>query len=554
MNSADYYEANARFLEPALKEELNRVEPEGVDLPRFIGQYNLRPQGGIVIVFGFVGGHIKELLSVLGFKEKIVVIECSLARFKGVLSGQNLVAILSAPNLELIVGRGVEGVVDSLKKILSFDKLNKVIIIEYPHSLDHNFSYYQKIKDLLKNSLDMRRANLEAFGVFARMWVENMLTNLEEIIRNPPIDCLFGQFSHHPAIIISAGPSLDKNIAELSRAKGRALLICVGSALKPSLSQGIRPDLIVDVDARPKHLKKFEGINEDARDIALAADPILYPPILKMFKGLKLIASYGHPIMDWIQSHLEFGDLEFSTLRTGGSASTVAFDLARRMGADPIIFIGLDLSFSGDNIYAQGAHLDERLKRGYLEDGSFLMEDVEGKQVATNRRMALYLKWLEDEIAHTSSTCINATEGGVLKKGVILMELSRAIDEYCQKTLKIEDFFDQARAYRPDVEIDSLKKDMEGFIYDFSQLEKICDDAQVLIKEGSSWERLEEINRKIDHLGATRLINEIIEGALWQISLQAKDEEMERFSFLYETIKEVSQKMGSLMKEKISKL
>ena len=48
-----------------------------------------------------------------------------------------------------------------------------------------------------------------------------------------------------------AGPSLDKNIQELKKIQGRALIIVVDAALRAVMRAGIHPDLVCTVDPNP---------------------------------------------------------------------------------------------------------------------------------------------------------------------------------------------------------------------------------------------------------------------------------------------------------------
>ena len=56
-------------------------------------------------------------------------------------------------------------------------------------------------------------------------------------------------------ILVSAGPSLNKNIMELKKAKNKAFIVATDTAVKPLLKAGIEPDLMVMVDGeKPKRL------------------------------------------------------------------------------------------------------------------------------------------------------------------------------------------------------------------------------------------------------------------------------------------------------------
>lgn len=64
-----------------------------------------------------------------------------------------------------------------------------------------------------------------------------------------------------PAIIVAAGPSLQKNVDLLKKAKGKAITIVVDSAINTVMAHGVMPDFVITVDTN-KELKNFtaEGL------------------------------------------------------------------------------------------------------------------------------------------------------------------------------------------------------------------------------------------------------------------------------------------------------
>src|SRR5437764_344282 len=91
-------------------------------------------------------------------------------------------------------------------------------------------------------------ANANARKRFAGRYLLNTLTNLPVIAREANAGALFDGFSDVPAIIVSAGPSLDRNIPKLRKFHDRGLMIAVDTALRPLLGAGIYPQLVVSVD------------------------------------------------------------------------------------------------------------------------------------------------------------------------------------------------------------------------------------------------------------------------------------------------------------------
>ena len=87
-----------------------------------------------------------------------------------------------------------------------------------------------------------------------------------------------------PGILVAAGPSLNKNIQELKKAKGKAFIVAVDTAIKPLLQEGILPDMFAIVDAeKPLDLVKIEGI----RDVPLMTTLNAAPEVLAYHRGMK---------------------------------------------------------------------------------------------------------------------------------------------------------------------------------------------------------------------------------------------------------------------------
>ena len=76
----------------------------------------------------------------------------------------------------------------------------------------------------------------------------NILANTPTIIRSPGVKRLFNRFENLPAIIVGAGPSLDKNVTLLREVKDRAVIIAVDRTLGLLLPLGITPHLVPSID------------------------------------------------------------------------------------------------------------------------------------------------------------------------------------------------------------------------------------------------------------------------------------------------------------------
>jgi hypothetical protein len=119
----------------------------------------------------------------------------------------------------------------------------------------------------------------------------------------------------------------------------------------------------------------------------------------------------------------------------------MAYDVAVKVGADPIVFIGQDLSFPGGRTYASGTFFETEDKMEMTVDelareGAVLIDmvDIYGEPVKTNRQMFAYFNFLKSRFEDpevSSRRIVNATEGGILQGPHIdVMPLREAIDRY----------------------------------------------------------------------------------------------------------------------------
>ncbi len=237
-----------------------------------------------------------------------------------------------------------------------------------------------------------------------------------------------------PAIVVAAGPSLNKNIQELKKAKNKAFIIAVDTALKPLLKEGIIPDMFSIVDAvKPIDLVKIEGADKIPVIAAMASAQ----EVLDFHTGKKFFYNEGFKYIN--KPFTECG-IDFRAVASGGSVATTAFSLAYMVGVDTIILVGQDLALTGNKTHADGTFqekMDEVDTKGLK-----MVPGYYGEDVPTRGDFLKYLEWYNYYIKgckeHRSSLrVINATEGGALIEEAENMTLREAIEENCKKEVDI---------------------------------------------------------------------------------------------------------------------
>ena len=229
----------------------------------------------------------------------------------------------------------------------------------------------------------------------------------------------------------------------------------------------------------------------------------------------------------------------------GGSVSTAAYDFAIRIGANPIIMLGLDLSFPNHQTHIKGSYHEENFfteigkldsydSRIYkvLVSGNLREEkNVYGESVFTDSRFDMYRNWYEEQCKiNSSKKFYNATEGGVIIKA---ME-NITVDELLKKldNINIEIDKNSEELNKKNEILSNIKTGLEKIDSEIIELKpyvlnaiKLCDEINSELKRHRKVDKLLEklsesdinilnISKVNEFLGVTmqRVIKSITEG------------------------------------------
>lgn len=258
---------------------------------------------------------------------------------------------------------------------------------------------------------------------------EQSVFNLDEYLENPYFHLLMDHYRGKPVIVISTGPSLDKNIEELRRARGKAVILCAESAIVPLLARGIVPDAMMILE---RIYQTYEYHIKDRvfpEELVLFALMVVNTKVFDEWKGTKI------PVFPWAEVHSNtIHELCGSpgNLYSGISASHMAFNMARFLGAGSIILVGQDLAYGdeGRSHSADSSYGDTRGKQDKDSDIVYV-RDYNGNLIPSTDVWYRFIRWYETEISKISIPVIDATEGGAYIEGTKIMTLKDAIDTYC---------------------------------------------------------------------------------------------------------------------------
>lgn len=466
------------------KYRLNSAYRPLEEAKKWVEQYELQNIGVNIYMFGFGNGvFVRELLHKAGRDANIYLWEPDASIFQVVMKEEDLEDIIRDERLHFYIG---ENGLQEIKEVMS----DTVVWHNVPTQIRcchicYNKMYEKQYKlfiDIMSyaNSMEEVRRNTNAH--FAHTVVCNVIENLRFVQKSNYITELIGKIPKDiPAIVVSAGPSLDKNIDLLIKAEGRAFIIATDTAVRVLETKNLPYDCIVTVD--PEKPTCFLSDYPGCKDVPLFCMAESEKETLKFHVGRKIWAAgsvYVHNL------YTLYG-LTFPEYKQGGCVATVAVQIASQLNLKNIILIGQDLAFTGEHTHAGGFDnhiLDEEASIG-------MAEGIDGGQVKTRGDWVVYRKWFEDFIKeHEDINLIDATEGGALIHGSKVMSFEAAIKEYCEgKEFSLKKLLDKLPATFDIIGFEPIKNEIcsmdKGFYNILSKSKEAKKAAKEILEAGN---------------------------------------------------------------------
>lgn len=310
--------------------------------------------------------------------------------------------------------------------------------------------YYQKNKPQLFSEIEyflssrssrMACIMKEELG-FGTAFFNNFYRNILFLNKNFHGTQLFKKFRGVPAIICGSGPSLAKNLSLLKEFEHKALIIAGGSALTALSFQSILPHVAAAFGADSLQEKRLK--NHLAFETPLFFQNRLFYRVCWETHGPRLVINKpeGYPIIDWFEEKIETHEKG----STEGGVSIVNFctSLARDLGCNPIIFVGLDLAYTKGSWYSQGVMSSEEQSKtkapshGWKE--VITRKDLHNRDIQTTWNWLAEAEWIENfaELNQENFQLINATEGGLKIQNLPHIPLKEVAEKYLKRNFDIK--------------------------------------------------------------------------------------------------------------------
>ncbi|EAK2900518.1 motility associated factor glycosyltransferase family protein [Campylobacter jejuni] len=359
-------------------------------------------------------------------------------------------------------------------------------ILEYLslYEMFFNASYYLRFYE--KQIVFLNEVCLKTIGVAIRnaditcflplLTHGQFLQNIPSMLESIPFQRILSERKNKfdNAIVVSAGPSLAKQLSLLKAYQEKAVIFCADGALSMLEKEGIIPDYVTNLDCRDLAMKFFQN-KENLKQSIIALECATHPNVVHSLKAENCMIVLRNKAL-----YQRFNLNDFGYIDTGTHVSHFSYTLALALGFKNIIMIGQDLAFDEEgNSHSKGFSYGEQFS-GEKTVPTLKTQAYGGKgEVLTHIAWNDYRIKLEYLFAcnEQKTKFYNATEGGARIN--FTEELS--FKECCEKLLtKEKPKFDIPKSLTKNRSDKLLAKFKEKIQKDQENAKRFLDDALAL--------------------------------------------------------------------------
>lgn len=423
------------------------------------------------------------------------IVESDLEIIRAAFEARDLSEILSLPQIHFAWPPSGPALAEQWQKFFDPVQAQQSTYLTHLPSVSLRPDLFKSAAEIIQSQTFQIFTDINTLVVKSQAFLDNFAQNLPKAVNAPGVINFSTKFTGRPAVIVSAGPSLDKNIHELRGYEDRILIISTDTALKPLLSAGIEPHFVLTGD--PSYANYLHLKGAASGQSLLVAEATCYPDSFGEFENRTITCTFEN------SSLCSLSDLlgNKGTLRAWGSVATMALDFALLLRCDPIVFIGQDLAHTDGRIYCSGVYFDaewfseitdpdaweKKIASLRASRRTVTVEDIHRNPIESTDKLTSYWNWITKELRnHPNVRFINATEGGILKDNVEIASLKEVLYRHCVKDLdlrkQVQSIFENSKAaslFYHGVNISVLSDEMlslQGIVRSGLQL---CNDRNV---------------------------------------------------------------------------
>ncbi|MFH0158516.1 6-hydroxymethylpterin diphosphokinase MptE-like protein [Campylobacter jejuni] len=335
---------------------------------------------------------------------------------------------------------------------------------------------WHKADELCEKNIKVVIRNLNSSLCIGFECYSHLLQNIPSMLESIPFQRILSQRKNKfdNAIVVSAGPSLIKQLSLLKAYQDKAVIFCADGALSMLEKEGIVPDYVTNLDFTDLAMKFFQN-KENLKQSIIALECATHPNIVRSLNAENCMIVLRNKAL-----YQRFNLNDFGYIDTGTHVSHFSYTLALALGFKNIIMIGQDLAFDEEgNSHSKGFDFGEKFS-GEENIDKLKVPAYGGKgEVLTHITWNDYRIKLEYLFAcnEQKAKFYNATEGGARIN--FTEELS--FKECCEKLLtKEKPKFELPKSLTKNRSDKLLAKFKEKIQKDQENAKRFLDDALAL--------------------------------------------------------------------------
>ncbi|EHF5117335.1 motility associated factor glycosyltransferase family protein [Campylobacter jejuni] len=332
---------------------------------------------------------------------------------------------------------------------------------------------WHKADELCEKNIKIVIRNLGLNLTISFQCYSHLLQNIPSMLGSIPFQRILSERKNkfENAIVVSAGPSLTKQLPLLKAYQDKAVVFCADGALSMLEKEGVVPDYVLNIDFEDLPLRFFKN---KQNKLSLNILSCATHPSLVHFLDNKSVILRDDPL------YQSFNLNDFGYIDTGTHVSHFSYTLALALGFKNIIMIGQDLAFDEEgNSHSKGFDFGEKFEEEHKKY-KLKTQAYGGKgEVLTHITWNDYRVKLEYLFACNDQKAkfYNATEGGARIN--FTEELS--FKECCEKLLtKEKPKFELPKSLTKNRSDKLLAKFKEKIQKDQENAKRFLDDALAL--------------------------------------------------------------------------
>ncbi|EOB5109307.1 6-hydroxymethylpterin diphosphokinase MptE-like protein, partial [Campylobacter jejuni] len=269
---------------------------------------------------------------------------------------------------------------------------------------------WHKADELCEKNIKVVIRNLGSNSDLSFECYSHLLQNIPSMLESIPFQRILSERKNkfENAIVVSAGPSLAKQLPLLKACQDKAVIFCADGALSMLEKEGIVPDYVTNLDFTDLAMKFFQNKeNKTSLNILSCAT---HPNIVRSLKAENCMIVLRNKAL-----YQRFNLNDFGYIDTGTHVSHFSYTLALALGFKNIIMIGQDLAFDKEgNSHSKGFDFGEKFS------GEENIDKLKVPAYAGKGEVLTHITWNDYRIKleylfacnDQKAKFYNATEGG----------------------------------------------------------------------------------------------------------------------------------------------